>query len=260
MTTEFKPGGRPTRPGLSVIISERRQLINLAYRLLGSLAEAEDAVQETYARWYAMSRPQRDAIASPGAWLTTWHPHLLNVLNSARVRRDVMWANGFPSRCRPAEWAIGRRAPPRPTGRPGHFGRVDQHGLLVVLESMTPAERWPFILPTSALRKGIRTTDGLALGAYRLSPRGVDRLRRAEQARQPRSRGPLQGGRVEMNATRSAGSSIRHDEEAMLSLVQSDPVGRVGRGGAARPMAHSAGSAAARNPFAHITFPATRAE
>src|SRR5260370_1381764 len=40
-------------------------------RLLGSLAEAEDAVQETYARWYALTPRQRDAIASPGAWLTT---------------------------------------------------------------------------------------------------------------------------------------------------------------------------------------------
>jgi DNA-directed RNA polymerase specialized sigma24 family protein len=57
-------------PGLSAIMSERRQLINLAYRLLGSLADAEDVVQETYARWYAMSRQQHEAIASPGAWLT----------------------------------------------------------------------------------------------------------------------------------------------------------------------------------------------
>ncbi|MER6947408.1 sigma factor [Nonomuraea sp. NPDC000554] len=41
---------------------ERSQLIGLAYRLLRSLSEAEDPVQETYARWYA--------IRSPGTWLT----------------------------------------------------------------------------------------------------------------------------------------------------------------------------------------------
>ncbi|MFE5022771.1 sigma factor [Streptomyces sp. NPDC056656] len=46
----------------------RRQLINLAYRLLGSPADAENVVQETSVRWYAMDRPQRDAIEAPGAW------------------------------------------------------------------------------------------------------------------------------------------------------------------------------------------------
>jgi hypothetical protein len=74
MTTKSGPGhGRPD-PALSVIMSERRQLINLAYRLLGSLADGEDAVQETYARWYAMSPQEQDAIASPGAWLTKVAP------------------------------------------------------------------------------------------------------------------------------------------------------------------------------------------
>ena len=37
-------------------VRERTQLINVAYRLLGSVVEAEDAVQETYARWHAMTR------------------------------------------------------------------------------------------------------------------------------------------------------------------------------------------------------------
>src|SRR5438477_12955980 len=83
------PGGGQPDPGLSAIISERRQLINLAYRLLGSLAEAEDVVQETYARWYAMSREQQDAIESPGAWLTTVASRIcLDLLGSARARRE----------------------------------------------------------------------------------------------------------------------------------------------------------------------------
>ncbi len=44
---------------------ERRQLMNVAYRLLGSVAESEDAVQEAYTRWYALPPGRRDEIASP---------------------------------------------------------------------------------------------------------------------------------------------------------------------------------------------------
>ena len=120
MTTRSEPGaGRPD-PGLDAIMSERRQLINLAYRLLGSLAEAEDAVQETYARWYAMSRQQQDAIESPGAWLTTVASRIcLNLLGSARARRETYVGEWIPEPLpgritgRPA-----RHASTRPTGSP----------------------------------------------------------------------------------------------------------------------------------------------
>ena len=102
-------------------MSERRQLINLAYRLLGSLAEAEDAVQETYARWYAMSRQQQDAIESPGAWLTTVASRIcLNLLGSARARRERYVGEWIPEPLPDggaAQRAAGHRGRP---GRPGH--------------------------------------------------------------------------------------------------------------------------------------------
>ena len=67
-------------------MSERGRLINLAYRMLGSLAEAEDVVQEAYARWYAMPWRQREAVGSPGGWLTTVASRIcLDLLASARA-------------------------------------------------------------------------------------------------------------------------------------------------------------------------------
>ena len=149
MTTQSKPGrGRPD-PGLDAIMSERRQLINVTYRLLGSLAEAEDAVQETYARWYAMSRQQQDAIQSPGAWLTTVASRIcLNLLGSARARRESYVGEWIPEPLpERTEWISGR--PGGTTTDPADRVTLDESvsmAFLVVLESMTPAERVAFIL------------------------------------------------------------------------------------------------------------------
>ncbi|WP_245681651.1 RNA polymerase sigma factor SigJ [Actinomadura kijaniata] len=130
-------------------MSERRRLINLAYRLLGSLAEAEDAVQETYTRWYAMSRQQQDAIESPGAWLTTVASRIcLNLLGSARSRRETYVGEWIPEPLpERTEWSSGR--PGDATADPADRVTLDESvnlAFLVVLESMTPAERVAFIL------------------------------------------------------------------------------------------------------------------
>jgi RNA polymerase sigma-70 factor (ECF subfamily) len=148
MTTPSGPGPGQLDPGLAAIISERRQLINVAYRLLGSLAEAEDAVQETYARWYALAPRQRDAIASPGAWLTTVTSRIcLDQLGSARARRERYVGQWIPEPLpEPAEWNSGRPgAPANPADRVTLDESVSM-AFLVVLESMTPAERVAFIL------------------------------------------------------------------------------------------------------------------
>jgi RNA polymerase sigma factor (sigma-70 family) len=154
MTTRNGPAaadsgrGRPD-PDLDAVISERRQLINLAYRLLGSLAEAEDAVQETYARWYAMSAQAQGAIESPGAWLTTVASRIcLNLLGSARARRETYVGEWIPEPLpEPAEWISGR--PGSTAADPADRVTLDESvsmAFLVVLETMTPAERVAFIL------------------------------------------------------------------------------------------------------------------
>jgi RNA polymerase sigma-70 factor (ECF subfamily) len=149
MSTESEPGpGRPD-PGLGAVISERRQLINVAYRLLGSLADAEDVVQETYARWYAMSRERQDAIVSPGAWLTTVASRIcLDLLGSARARRERYVGEWIPEPLPDrTEWIGGRAA--ATVIDPADRVTLDESinmAFLVVLESMTPAERVAFIL------------------------------------------------------------------------------------------------------------------
>jgi RNA polymerase sigma factor (sigma-70 family) len=148
MSTRSGPGGGGPDPGLNAVMSERRQLINLAYRLLGSLADAEDAVQETYARWYAMSGQQQEAIESPGAWLTTVASRIcLDLLGSARARRERYVGEWIPEPLPdPAEWISGR---PGTTADPADRVTLDESvsmAFLVVLESMTPAGRVAFIL------------------------------------------------------------------------------------------------------------------
>ena len=152
MSTPSEAGHDRSEPGLSVIVGERRRLVNLAYRLLGSLTEAEDAVQETYTRWYAMSRERQQAVESPGAWLTTVAGRIcLDVLGSARVRRERYVGEWIPEPLPdPTEWFGGRPGGGRSeSADPAERVTLDESvnmAFLVVLESMTPAERVAFVL------------------------------------------------------------------------------------------------------------------
>lgn len=126
---------------MAEVNGERRRLINLAYRMLGSLAEAEDVVQETYARWYALPAPRQAEIESPGAWLTTVASRIcLNLLGSARARRELYVGDWLPEPLPDdGDW------PSDPADRVTLDESITM-AFLVMLESMTPAERVVFIL------------------------------------------------------------------------------------------------------------------
>ncbi|WP_405360910.1 sigma-70 family RNA polymerase sigma factor [Kitasatospora sp. NBC_00085] len=121
----------------------RHQLRAVAYRMLGSLSEAEDAVQET---WLRLSRTDTTEVANLGAWLTTVVGRIcLDLLRSRTARRED-----------PLQDQDGQFRLPDPVVGPA-YGAVDpEHeilmadsvgiALMVVLETLAPAERLAFVL------------------------------------------------------------------------------------------------------------------
>jgi RNA polymerase sigma factor (sigma-70 family) len=137
------PADRWSGPG------ERQLLLNLAYRLLGSVAEAEDAVQESYLRWHLLPSEQQSAIASPAAWLTKVTSRIcLDELRSARARRETYVGEWLPDPL-PDRFLWGSPGAAIPAVDPAdRVARQESLSMavLVVLESMTPAERVAFVL------------------------------------------------------------------------------------------------------------------
>ncbi|MGA0568026.1 RNA polymerase sigma factor SigJ [Rathayibacter sp. KR2-224] len=129
--------------------ADRRLLMSIAYRLLGSTSEAEDAVQEAFARWYAMPVADRDEITSPVGWLVTVTTRIcLDVLGSARARRERYVGEWIPE---PLPSGLAWTSRTRSDREDDPLDRVSldeslNMAMLVVLESMTPAERVSFIL------------------------------------------------------------------------------------------------------------------
>jgi RNA polymerase sigma-70 factor (ECF subfamily) len=130
---------------LDAVMAERRRLIALGYRLLGTLEEAEDAVQETYLRWYRLSEQERAGIDNPQGWLTRVASRVcLDILKSARTRREQYVGPWLPEPV-PSDLLASATATSDPADRVTLDDTVST-ALLVVLEAMTPAERVAFVL------------------------------------------------------------------------------------------------------------------
>jgi RNA polymerase sigma-70 factor (ECF subfamily) len=118
----------------------RDHLTGVAYRLLGGIAEAEDAVQEAWLRWRDVDQT---AIDDPRAWLTTVTGRIcLDVLRSARVRREAYVGSWLPE-------PVVRPLADVATLDPGeHVARTDEvsMALLALLERLTPEQRVAFVL------------------------------------------------------------------------------------------------------------------
>jgi RNA polymerase sigma-70 factor, ECF subfamily len=118
-------------------LEHRSLLFAIAYRMLGSVADAEDAVQETYLRWSRTAK-HGEEIRSPKAWLTTTLSRVcLDQLGSARVKREQYIGPWLP------EPLAG--VTPDVAETVADFDSLSL-AFLVLLESLSPKERAVFLL------------------------------------------------------------------------------------------------------------------
>jgi RNA polymerase sigma-70 factor, ECF subfamily len=123
--------------GSEPFLEHRSLLFAIAYRMLGSVADAEDAVQETYLRWRRTAESGEE-IRSPKAWLTTTISRVcLDQLGSARVKREQYIGPWLPEPLAGVTPDIAETV--------ADFDSLSL-AFLVLLESLSPKERAVFLL------------------------------------------------------------------------------------------------------------------
>ncbi|WP_344836896.1 sigma-70 family RNA polymerase sigma factor [Kribbella ginsengisoli] len=223
---------------------QRAQLRGVAYRMLGSGAEADDAVQEA---WLRLNRAGAEGIDNLGGWLTTVVSRIcLDQLQARRARHERSLDEAPP--------ALGAVDPEREALLADSVGVA----LLVVLETLTPAERLTFVLH-----------DLFAVPFEEIAPI-VDRTPVAARQLASRARRRVQGRTVVAEADQVAQREVieaflaaarEGDFEALLEVLDPEVLVRTDIGGVTRAIrgAKSAASgalaaAAASAPSAHLAL------
>jgi RNA polymerase sigma-70 factor (ECF subfamily) len=230
----------------------RAHLRGVAYRMLGSVSEADDAVQEA---WLRLSRADAASVSNLGGWLTTVVSRVaLDTLRSRRARREEYVGSYLPE---PVVDAPGE-------GDPEHEALLaDSVGLalLVVLDTLEPAERLAFVLHDMfgvPFEEIAPIVDRSPAAARQLASRARRRVRGAAPEPDP----DLDRQRKVVDAFLAAARA--GDFEALVEVLDPDVVFRVdvgGAGPAARPPLVGAKAVARQilsrgRPFAPLARPA----
>ncbi len=224
--------------------ANRTHLRAVAYRMLGSLSEADDAVQEA---WFRLSRSDTSAVKNLGGWLTTVVGRVcLDMLRSRKSRREEPLGARLPEPLVSREDGID----------PEHQALVaDSVGLalLVVLETLAPAERLAFVLHDmfAVPYEEIAPIVGRSPTAARQL---ASRARRRVQGEAPVADADLATQREVVEAFLAA--SREGDFDALLAVLDPDVVLRADRGavpaGASREVRGAEAVASQALSYSHI--------
>ena len=167
---------------LAAFDRHRRLLFDVAYQMLGSVADAEDTVQDTWLRW---SAADRSGVADERSYLVRITTRLaLDRLTSARARRETYVGPWLPEPLVTGPMVTGGAGAVDPADA-ADVGEQVSLALLVVLESLSPAERAVFVLREAFGMSHAEVAD--ALGRSEAAVRQMaHRAREHVQARRPR--------------------------------------------------------------------------
>jgi RNA polymerase sigma-70 factor (TIGR02957 family) len=168
---------------LGVFDAHRRLLFSVAYQMLGSVADAEDTVQDAWLRW---SSADRDDVADPRAYLVQVTTRLaIDRSGSARARRESYVGPWLPEPLLTGRDAVAAAPAPADPTDAAELGEQVSMAVLVVLETLTPAERAVFVLREVF---GLPVAEvATALGRTESAVRQMaHRAREHVQARRPR--------------------------------------------------------------------------
>jgi len=198
----------------------RAHLHAVAYRMLGSVSEAEDAVQET---WLRLSRADTAAVGNLGGWLTTVVARVcLDGLRARRARREDYVGPWLPE---PIVSIDPQLDPEQEAMLADSVGLA----LLVVLETLAPAERLAFVLHDTfgvPFEEIAKVVDRSPEAARKLASRARHRVRGAT----PASDADLVRQQELVDAFLAA--SREGDFDALIAVLDPDVVFRVDAGGA----------------------------
>jgi RNA polymerase sigma-70 factor (TIGR02957 family) len=205
---------RPSAPdtGLEAFDRHRRLLFTVAYQMLGSVADAEDTVQDAWLRW---SSADRSDVADPKAYLVRITSRLaLDRLGAARTRRETYVGPWLPEPLLTEDAAAGPE-------ESAELGEQVSLALLVVLETLSPVERAVFVLREVF---GMPVAEvAAALGRSEAAVRQqAHRAREHVQARRPRFETDR---RTQREVTeRFVAAAAGGDVEALVALLAPDVV------------------------------------
>ena len=203
--------------------AHRARLRAVAYRVLGSTSDADDAVQEA---WLRLGRTDAGEVDNLGGWLTTVVARIsLDMLRSRTARRETPWdpdLSETDTGPREVRLRPGPAAPPDPAAEAELADSVGV-ALLLVLDSLTPAERLAFVL---------HDLFGLPFEEIAVI---VDRSPAATRQLASRARRRVRSGQVQADADRSRqrrvveaflAASRAGDFDALLQLLDPEVVMR----------------------------------